>query len=98
MESDQRVTSDFRLSALKKTGYIGALLRVFGPLGDRLLSLKKMEIAQGEPVMKYGEERSGAQEPIQRTVGPTRGGGAKLGDVLKDKLGDKLGGAGESKT
>ncbi|HUV08026.1 MAG TPA: GNAT family N-acyltransferase [Spirochaetia bacterium] len=43
MESDRRGTSDFRLSALKKTGYIGALLRLFGPLGDRILSLKKMD-------------------------------------------------------
>ncbi|MDQ3032628.1 MAG: 30S ribosomal protein S1 [Myxococcota bacterium] len=51
------------------------------------LSLKKMELAVGAPVMKYGEERS--MEPaVQRPVGGSRGaGGATLGDVLKQKLG-----------
>ena len=50
------------------------------------LSLKKMELEQGAPVMKYGEERSA--EPA-RPTGGTRSstGGAKLGDVLKQKLG-----------
>ncbi len=51
------------------------------------LSLKKMELDANAPVMKYGEERS--MEPsAQRAVGGTRAaGGAKLGDVLKQKLG-----------
>ncbi|AKF06607.1 30S ribosomal protein S1 [Sandaracinus amylolyticus] len=50
------------------------------------LSLKKMELEQGTPVMKYGEERSA--EPAARPTGPSRStGGAKLGDVLKQKLG-----------
>lgn len=54
------------------------------------LSLKKMEIEGGGPVMKYGEERS-TESAAARPVGPSGRPGAKLGDVLKEKLGDKLG-------
>jgi small subunit ribosomal protein S1 len=62
--------------------------------GDRriTLSLKKMEIASGGEILKYGEERSielAQQKPQPST---TNRAGAKLGDVLKEKLGDKLGG------
>jgi small subunit ribosomal protein S1 len=61
------------------------------------LSLKKMEL-EGVEALKYGEERSTeATERAQRPVGGTRGGGAKLGDVLKEKLGDKLGVGQENK-
>ncbi|MBX7194733.1 MAG: 30S ribosomal protein S1 [Sandaracinaceae bacterium] len=62
--------------------------------GDRriTLSLKKMEIASGGEVLKYGEERSiemATQKPQQSSANRP---GAKLGDVLKEKLGDKLSG------
>jgi hypothetical protein len=51
-----------------------------------------MEIASGGEILKYGEERSielAQQKPQPST---TNRAGAKLGDVLKEKLGDKLGG------
>ncbi len=66
--------------------------------GDRriTLSLKKMEIASGGEVLKYGEERSielATQKPQQSsTTSSANRPGAKLGDVLKEKLGDKLSG------
>jgi small subunit ribosomal protein S1 len=64
--------------------------------GDRriTLSLKKMEIASGGEILKYGEERSiemATQKPQQSSANRP---GAKLGDVLKEKLGDKLSGGG----
>lgn len=43
MSSAGSAISEFRLAALKRDGYIGALLRLFGPLGDMLLGLKKMD-------------------------------------------------------
>ena len=58
------------------------------------LSLKKMEIEVGAAVLKYGEERS--IEPARTTqvaaTSQRSGSGAKLGDLLKEKLGDKIGG------
>ncbi len=57
------------------------------------LSLKKMEIAGTAEVLKYGEERSiemATAKPQSSSGRP----GAKLGDVLKEKLGDKLTGGG----
>jgi len=54
------------------------------------LSLKKMELETGAPVMKYGEGRS-SEPGAARQAGPSGRPGAKLGDVLKEKLGDKLG-------
>ena len=63
--------------------------------GDRriTLSLKKMEIEVGAAVLKYGEERS--IEPARTTqvaaTSQRSGSGAKLGDLLKEKLGDKIG-------
>ncbi|MBN8615477.1 MAG: 30S ribosomal protein S1 [Deltaproteobacteria bacterium] len=70
--------------------------------GDRriTLSLKKMEIASGGEVLKYGEERSielATQKPQSSgTTSSANRPGAKLGDVLKEKLGDKLSGGGGS--
>jgi len=59
------------------------------------LSLKKMEIASGGEVLKYGEERSIELATPNRASAGSSGSsgrpGAKLGDVLKEKLGDKLG-------
>jgi small subunit ribosomal protein S1 len=54
------------------------------------LSLKKMEL-EGVEALKYSEER-GQEAPSERKIGPSKPAGAKLGDVLKEKLGDKLGG------
>ena len=54
------------------------------------LSLKKMEL-EGVEALKYSEERGAEPAAERRPVGPTRPGGAKLGDLLKEKLGDKLG-------
>lgn len=54
------------------------------------LSLKKMEL-ETAPARKFGE--AGSASPDQgKAVGPSRPAGAKLGDLLKEKLGDKLGG------
>jgi small subunit ribosomal protein S1 len=61
--------------------------------GDRriTLSLKKMEIASGGEVLKYGEERSIEMATHKPSAASTASrSGAKLGDLLKEKLGDKL--------
>jgi small subunit ribosomal protein S1 len=52
------------------------------------LSLKKMEL-EGVEALKYSEDR-GKEDASERKVGPSKPAGAKLGDVLKEKLGDKL--------
>jgi small subunit ribosomal protein S1 len=53
------------------------------------LSLKKMEL-EGVEALKYSEDR-GHDGQSERKIGPSKPAGAKLGDVLKEKLGDKLG-------
>ncbi len=54
------------------------------------LSLKKMELQVD--AIKFAEDRGAeAAAAPQRKVGPSKMSGATLGDVLKEKLGDKLG-------
>jgi small subunit ribosomal protein S1 len=51
------------------------------------LSLKKAELGSMD-VLKFDENRGQRSEGEPRRVGPSGGGGATLGDVLKGKLGD----------
>jgi small subunit ribosomal protein S1 len=51
------------------------------------LSLKKAELGNIE-ALKFDENRGQRAEGVERRVGPSGGGGATLGDVLKGKLGD----------
>ena len=52
------------------------------------LSLKKMQL-EGVEAIKFSEDR-GQEAASERRIGPSKAPGAKLGDVLKEKLGDKL--------
>ena len=51
------------------------------------LSLKKAELENLE-ALKFDENRGARDSGPERKVGPSGGGGATLGDVLKAKLGD----------
>src|SRR5690606_22803527 len=51
------------------------------------LSLKKAEL-ENLDALKFDENRGQRAEGAERRVGPSGGGGATLGDVLKGKLGD----------
>jgi small subunit ribosomal protein S1 len=52
------------------------------------LSLKKMQL-EGVEALKFNEDR-GTEASAERKVGPSGRPGTKLGDVLKEKLADKL--------
>jgi small subunit ribosomal protein S1 len=58
--------------------------------GERRItvSLKKMQL-EGVEALKFNEDR-GVDAAAERKVGPSGRPGTKLGDVLKEKLGDKL--------
>ena len=58
------------------------------------LSLKKAELENIEAI-KFDENRGASPGSTQRKVGPSGGGGATLGDVLKAKLGDLVAAAPE---
>jgi ribosomal protein S1 len=81
-----------RIDDARKVVQDGQIVRAeiidVNPADRRLtLSLKKMELDANAPVIKFGEERTPEERAAQRPVAPARTGGAKLGDVLKEKLG-----------
>ncbi|HLV68264.1 MAG TPA: 30S ribosomal protein S1, partial [Polyangiaceae bacterium] len=84
-------------SIVKEGQIVNAEIIDLNPSDRRItLSLKKAELGNLD-VLKFDENRGQRAEGTERRVGPSGGGGATLGDVLKDKLGDLgVGDKGES--
>ena len=62
---------------------------------ERRIALSFKSAFQREETVEAMKFMERAREDTQRTVGPSGGGGATLGDVLKDKLAGQIGGEGE---
>ncbi len=75
-------------SVVKEGQILKAEIIDLNPSDRRItLSLKKAEL-ENLDALKFDENRGQRAEPGERRVGPSGGGTATLGDVLKGKLGD----------